>query len=180
MNNSKQESVEEIMQEFTQYCDDGYSGGKDGLRCNDCDRKYRGQAQVKQLCPVCNVRQTLEAERQAVREEMLELFIHGLIKEHQRCRFSPLLDIASRLDSRKEEIIKQYDHEEYGVFARMRQEIDEALAERQSCEEMVEMYDEIFKWLLGEKGDFPDLSQKPHYSFRTELRAKLTQPNNPK
>lgn len=34
-------------------------------------------------------------------------------------------------------------------------------------------YAEIFAWLLGEKGDFPDFSQKPHYSFRTELRKKL-------
>lgn len=37
-----------------------------------------------------------------------------------------------------------------------------------------ERYAEIFAWLLGEGGDFPDLSQKPHYSFRTELRKKLS------
>lgn len=35
-------------------------------------------------------------------------------------------------------------------------------------------YTAIFAWLLGEKGDFPDLSQKPHYSFRTELRQRLS------
>lgn len=32
---------------------------------------------------------------------------------------------------------------------------------------------DIFDWLLGEKGDFPDLSQKAHYSFRKELRKKI-------
>ncbi len=32
---------------------------------------------------------------------------------------------------------------------------------------------EIFQWLLGELGDFPDLSTKPHYRFRSELREKL-------
>lgn len=36
-----------------------------------------------------------------------------------------------------------------------------------------EKYDEIFAWLLGEKGDFPNLAEKPHYRFRTELRARL-------
>ena len=34
-------------------------------------------------------------------------------------------------------------------------------------------YDEIFSWLLGEKGDFPDLSTKPRYKFRPELRERL-------
>lgn len=40
-------------------------------------------------------------------------------------------------------------------------------------EEDRKKYDQIFKWLLGKNGDFPDLSQKPHYSFRTELRKRL-------
>ena len=34
-------------------------------------------------------------------------------------------------------------------------------------------YNRIFGWLLGNYGDFPDLSKKPHYSFRIELREKL-------
>ncbi len=42
-----------------------------------------------------------------------------------------------------------------------------------SRQEQRNKYDSIFKWLLGENGDFPDLSQKPHYKFRTELREKL-------
>jgi hypothetical protein len=29
----------------------------------------------------------------------------------------------------------------------------------------------IFAWLHGDNGDFPDLSQKPHYSFRSQLRT---------
>lgn len=44
----------------------------------------------------------------------------------------------------------------------MTQEIKTTLAE----------LDDIFQWLFGRGGDFPDLSQKPHYAFRTELRAK--------
>ncbi len=46
-------------------------------------------------------------------------------------------------------------------------EKERAVSERESA------YQEVFEWLLGEKGGFPDLSQKPHYSFRTELRKKL-------
>jgi len=53
-------TVEEIVEDFTQYCNDGYNGGKDGLRCTECDRKYRGQAQIEQLCPVCNVRKAIQ------------------------------------------------------------------------------------------------------------------------
>lgn len=45
----------------------------------------------------------------------------------------------------------------------LRSKISSTLAQRD------EEYAEIFKWLLGEKGDFPDLSQKPHYSFRNIL-----------
>lgn len=40
-------------------------------------------------------------------------------------------------------------------------------------EEEFEKYDDIFAWLLGEHGEFPDLSQKPHYRFRTELRERI-------
>lgn len=34
-------------------------------------------------------------------------------------------------------------------------------------------YDEIFKWLLGESGDFPRSEPGKRYGFRTELRARL-------
>lgn len=35
-----------------------------------------------------------------------------------------------------------------------------------------EVDDQIIKWLRGLDGDFPDLSQNPHYKFRTELRER--------
>lgn len=41
-------------------------------------------------------------------------------------------------------------------------------------EDKITQYEEIFSWLLGENGNFPDLSQKPHYSFRSELRKRLS------
>ena len=39
--------------------------------------------------------------------------------------------------------------------------------------ELKKQYDGIYARLLGENGDFPDLSQKPHYKFRTELRERI-------
>jgi len=52
----------------------------------------------------------------------------------------------------------------------------EAIKSTKSQAKLEEMkkYDSIFKWLLGEEGDFPDLSQPPHYSFRSELRKRLS------
>lgn len=38
----------------------------------------------------------------------------------------------------------------------------------------VKQYEDIFKWLLGENGEFPNVMDKPHYAFRTELRRRLT------
>lgn len=58
------------------------------------------------------------------------------------------------------------------VQERIDSKIDEASA--RTAEEQERKYEEIFKWLMGEKGDFPDLSKKPHYSFRKELRKKLS------
>lgn len=36
-----------------------------------------------------------------------------------------------------------------------------------------ERHSSIYKWLLGESGEFPNLAEKPHYSFRTELRKRI-------
>lgn len=46
-------------------------------------------------------------------------------------------------------------------------------ASKEAVEGIEMKYEEIFAWLLGMGRDFPDLSKKPHYSFRTELRKKL-------
>jgi hypothetical protein len=39
--------------------------------------------------------------------------------------------------------------------------------------QLEEQYNDIFMWLLGEKGDFPESIPGKRYGFRTELRAKL-------
>lgn len=48
------------------------------------------------------------------------------------------------------------------------------LSERQGAEKVEAKYADIFAWLLGERGDFPNLAEKPHYRFRTELRERLS------
>ena len=55
-----------------------------------------------------------------------------------------------------------------GTLAFLKNEISLAVKERDK------QYKEIFNWLDGSKGDdFPDLSQKPHYRFRSEMRRRL-------
>jgi hypothetical protein len=44
---------------FIQYCNDSYNGGKEGLRCTECDRKYRGESAIVQLCPVCQAKASI-------------------------------------------------------------------------------------------------------------------------
>lgn len=61
----------------------------------------------------------------------------------------------------------------WGNIERLENESYAAGAEAKAAEVRGE-YDEIFKWLLGESGDFPNLSEKSHYSFRTELRERLS------
>lgn len=56
-------------------------------------------------------------------------------------------------------------HDDLLVF--IESEISRALLERDK------KYKKIFDWLLGIKGDFPDLSRPPHYKFRSELRVML-------
>lgn len=36
-------------------------------------------------------------------------------------------------------------------------------------------YDEIFKWLLGESGDFPESLPGTRYNWRPELRKRLAE-----
>ncbi len=59
--------------------------------------------------------------------------------------------------------------------------IDDALTsiDQQAREEERKKVEDVISWLLGENGDFPDLSQKPHYKFRTELRKKWNDITNP-
>jgi len=52
-----------------------------------------------------------------------------------------------------------------------------AQAKEQGKRERDKEYKPIFEWLCGERGDFPNLAEKPHYRFRTELREKLKAPS---
>jgi hypothetical protein len=55
----------------------------------------------------------------------------------------------------------------------------EAEAEARGREKAEKLYAPIFDWLYGVNGEFPDLSQKPHYRFRTELRKRLDAARKP-
>lgn len=50
----------------------------------------------------------------------------------------------------------------------IRKEIEEAVRGRD------EQYQPIFDWLLGQNGEFPNVTDKPHYAFRTELHRRLS------
>lgn len=49
-----------------------------------------------------------------------------------------------------------------------------AYVERQNLSER-QRYDEIFKWLLGETGEFPHSVKGARYNWRSELRNRLAQ-----
>lgn len=53
--------------------------------------------------------------------------------------------------------------------------LPDLLKEVEKSREAMKETEDLMLWLLGEDGDFPDLSQKPHYSFRTELRKRRDQ-----
>lgn len=57
---------------------------------------------------------------------------------------------------------------------------DRAVAVKVAVNKRDKKYQKIFDWLYGLDGDFPDLSQKPHYRFRTELRERLARLSLPK
>ena len=50
---NERELEKKAIEDFTEYMENGYSGGNDGLRCDVCDKKYRGTAGMVQLCPIC-------------------------------------------------------------------------------------------------------------------------------
>jgi hypothetical protein len=57
-------------------------------------------------------------------------------------------------------------------------QIDTSLIADEVLKVVKEKYDPIFKWLLGENGDFPESEQGKRYNFRTELRKRLQLLNN--
>jgi len=60
----------EAREKFLQYKRDGYNGGESGLRCTNCDCKYRGDAQMIQLCPTCQVDTLITNTLKQVSEEV--------------------------------------------------------------------------------------------------------------
>lgn len=56
---------------------------------------------------------------------------------------------------------------------------DEMYKERVAWETYQDTVESIFDWLHGENGEFPDLSQKPHYRFRSQLRQMRKMLNPP-
>jgi len=52
---------------FFEYMSQGYAGGKDGLRCSVCDHKFRGEANIVQLCPRCMAGEVINKERSNLR-----------------------------------------------------------------------------------------------------------------
>ena len=69
---------EKARDKFIQYRNDGYNGGKEGLRCSLCDQKYRGEAQMMQLCPVCQANTLITNTVTAVLDEIeREVEEHG-------------------------------------------------------------------------------------------------------
>ncbi len=63
--------LSEMKKEFLQYSSEGYSGGKDGLRCFECDRKYSGEASYGQLCAVCNFHSYTRKLIESLAEEII-------------------------------------------------------------------------------------------------------------
>jgi len=79
MSNNIQKVIEEgvkLGDDFSEFMSEGYGGGIDCLRCSTCDHKYRGEAQVGQLCPRCKaakiIRTTISNVLQAIEEEVEE------------------------------------------------------------------------------------------------------------
>ena len=71
--------------------------------------------------------------------------------------------------------LKQVIHFDVVVNSVEQSLYDIFLLGQQDGERRVEAkYKEIFDWLLGLNGDFPNLAEKPHYRFRTELRERLS------
>lgn len=52
-------------------------------------------------------------------------------------------------------------------------DIDTSLIADEVLKVVEKTYDHIFKWLLGENGDFPESEPGKRYNFRTELRKRL-------
>lgn len=50
---------------------------------------------------------------------------------------------------------------------------ESATREIEKLNSSIAKYREIFKWLLGESGEFPESIPRKRYGFRTELRKRL-------
>lgn len=94
-----------------------------------------------------------------------------------------IIDIATRLDTLKQKAREKYvlhrlsgeQGGREGDYVLSPDDLDALLTSsyQAGVEARDVQYKGIFDWLHGLSGDFPDLSQKPHYCFRTELRERL-------
>lgn len=77
-------------------------------------------------------------------------------------------DLTKALDKAKIEIenCKSFDWQNAMI---------ELTAERDTLRAENEKHQEIFSWLLGENGEFPESTPGKRYGFRTELRKRLAQ-----
>jgi hypothetical protein len=73
----KDKRIMNIRESMYGYQSEGYSGGKDGLRCSDCDSKYSGESMMGQLCPMCRAEEIVKGERQQVLDEAMAEFGDG-------------------------------------------------------------------------------------------------------
>lgn len=68
-----EELKKEARKEAFDYMVQGYSGGKDGLRCSECDNKFSGIANIVQLCPACFVEKYIDRATLAERKRAAEI-----------------------------------------------------------------------------------------------------------
>ena len=73
---NKQTIIQEAKKEFEEYMSQGYSGGADGLRCDNCDNKYSGESGIKQLCPMCKF-ETLITNTLTARDKEVEEIVNN-------------------------------------------------------------------------------------------------------
>lgn len=116
---------------------------------------WEDEALIKLLIELDNI--VFISERDSVTDKMK--FLHPKIEDQEA-----VIVIKGRFD--REDLKKVLFSQDF-----INQAIEEALKSRDK--KLIERYQDIFSWLLGENGEFPNLSQKPHYRFRTELRERL-------
>lgn len=85
---------DEWEEEFAEYMTQGYSGGRSGLRCDECDCKYSGTSGLNQLCPICKAKNIIQKAVLQERESWLNQKANAhdeRIREDERQRITKAL-----------------------------------------------------------------------------------------